>query len=166
VPPAACSIVAMPKTEPLERLRKICRSLPDTKETLKWGKPHFVVAEKIFTGFDPNDGEPSIGFKLEMDHAAVVVQSPGFERAPYVGHKGWVTAYPERVKDWDVLEEMVRESYRLIAPKKSLAKLEAGAAAAPAAKARAAKAAKVAKKTPRAKAAKKAAKKAPRRPAR
>jgi predicted DNA-binding protein (MmcQ/YjbR family) len=163
VPPVACSIVAMPKTEPLERLRKICRSLPDTKETLKWGKPHFVVAEKIFTGFDGSDGEPSIGFKLETDHAAAVVQSPGFERAPYVGHKGWVTAYPERVKDWDVLEEMVRESYRLIAPKKSLAKLEAVAAPAPTAKA---KAAKVAKKSPRAKAAKKAAKKAPRRPAR
>jgi predicted DNA-binding protein (MmcQ/YjbR family) len=158
VPPAACSIVAMPKTEPLERLRKICRSLPDTKETLKWGKPHFVVAEKIFTGFDPNDGEPSIGFKLEMDHAAVVVKSPGFERAPYVGHKGWVTAYPERVKDWDVLEEMVRESYRLIAPKRSLAKLEAGAAAAPAAKAKV--------KPKPAQVAKNPAKKAPRRLAR
>ncbi|MEO2016269.1 MAG: DUF1801 domain-containing protein [Fuerstiella sp.] len=32
--------------EVLERLRGICLSLPKTKETLTWGKPHFRVGEK------------------------------------------------------------------------------------------------------------------------
>ena len=35
----------------LARLRKICLALPDTKETLTWGEPHFRVGEKIFCGF-------------------------------------------------------------------------------------------------------------------
>ncbi len=31
-------------------MRKICLSLPDTKETLTWGEPHFRVGDKIFAG--------------------------------------------------------------------------------------------------------------------
>ena len=66
-----------------------------------------------------------------------MVRRPGFSRAPYVGHKGWVSADVERVKDWDELGALIHESYRLIAPKKTLAKWQGEAAAkAPAASAR------------------------------
>ncbi|MFN0006698.1 MAG: hypothetical protein ACKVXR_02230 [Planctomycetota bacterium] len=40
----------------LARFRAICLSLPDTKETLTWGKPHFRVGEKIFAGFGDEGG--------------------------------------------------------------------------------------------------------------
>ena len=36
----------------LNRMREICLALPDTKETMTWGKPHFRVIEKIFAGCD------------------------------------------------------------------------------------------------------------------
>jgi predicted DNA-binding protein (MmcQ/YjbR family) len=107
----------------LERMRKICLSLPDTKETPTWGSPHFRVGEKIFAGCGEEKGKGSIGFKLEMAHAAAIVSRPGFSRAPYVGHKGWVSLDVQSVSDWDEVRELVHESYRLIAPKKSLAKL-------------------------------------------
>ena len=71
----------------------------------------------------------TVGFKLEMDHADAMVRRPGFSRAPYVGHKGWVSADVERVKDWDELGALIHESYRLIAPKKTLAKWQGEAAA-------------------------------------
>jgi len=48
----------------LERFRKICLELPNTKETITWGEPHFRVGEKIFAGYGEKDGHPSIGFKL------------------------------------------------------------------------------------------------------
>ena len=111
----------------LAKIRKICLSLPDTKETMTWGKPHFRVGEKIFAGYAEENGKCVVGFKLEMAHASIAVQVPGFSRAPYVGHKGWVSLETDSVKDWDEVREMILESYRLIAPKKSLAKLAAAA---------------------------------------
>ena len=114
----------------LERVRAICLALPDTKETLTWGKPHFRVGEKIFCGFGDEGGGASIGFKLEADHAAAIVAEPGFTRAPYVGHKGWVSLEAARVRDWTRVAALIAESYRLIAPKRSLAKLSAAPPAA------------------------------------
>jgi len=103
----------------LAKIRKICLSFPDTKETMTWGKPHFRVGEKIFAGYGEENGKHVVGFKLEMAHASIAV--------PYVGHKGWVSLETDSVKDWDEVREMILESYRLIAPKKSLAKLHAAA---------------------------------------
>ena len=111
------------KSSALEQMRRICLALPDTKETLTWGKPHFRVADKIFAGYGEEDKIPTIGFKLEMNHAATIIKVPGFSRAPYVGHKGWVSMDASGVKDWSLVRELILESYRLIAPKKSLAKL-------------------------------------------
>jgi predicted DNA-binding protein (MmcQ/YjbR family) len=112
------------KQKLLEQVRDICLALPDTKETLTWGKPHFRVKEKIFAGFDTESEVPTVGFKLEMKHQAQVLKDPRFQRAPYVGHKGWVDMDVSGIKDWDEVKALIVESYRLIAPKKSLAALD------------------------------------------
>jgi predicted DNA-binding protein (MmcQ/YjbR family) len=115
----------MAKTSPaLARVRRICLSLPDTKETLTWGEPHFRVGEKIFAGYGEEDGRGTVGFKLEMAHADYVVLDPRFRRAPYVGQHGWVSMDAASVDDWDEVRKLILESYRLIAPKRSLAKLD------------------------------------------
>jgi predicted DNA-binding protein (MmcQ/YjbR family) len=110
----------------LAKMREICLSLPDTKETLTWGEPHFRVGEKIFAGCGDEKGRLTLGFKLEMDHADALVQDPRFHRAPYVGHKGWVSMDAGKIRSWKEVRLLVLESYRLIAPRKTLAKLEAG----------------------------------------
>jgi predicted DNA-binding protein (MmcQ/YjbR family) len=107
-----------------KKVREIYLSLPDTKETPTWGSPHFRVGEKIFGGFDEEQGRTIIGFKLEMEHAAAMIASdPRFARAPYVGHKGWVKMDVTDVKDWDEVRTLVQQSYRLIAPKRLVAQL-------------------------------------------
>jgi len=113
----------------LAKMRGICLSLPDTQETLTWGEPHFRVGEKIFAGCGNEKDRLTIAFKLEMDHADLVVQDPRFHRAPYVGHKGWVSMDASGIRDWEEVRALVLESYRLIAPKRTVAKL--GAAPAP-----------------------------------
>lgn len=112
------------------KVREVYLSLPDTEETPTWGSPHFRVAGKIFGGLgEEKDGRTTIGLKLEMDHAdALVASDPRFTRAPYVGHKGWVRFDVTQVVDYREVELLVRESYRLIAPKRTLAKLTPGAA--------------------------------------
>lgn len=112
------------RVNPLTTIRKLCLAFPDSVETETWGKPHFRVKDKIFAGFGDEDGVPTLGFKLEMDHAAQVIKIPGFRKAKYVGHKGWVSMDVSDVQDWSTVAEMLEESYRLIAPKRSLAQLD------------------------------------------
>jgi len=116
----------------LDQMRAICLALPETRETLTWGQPHFRVGEKIFAGCGEEKGRVVIGFKLDMDHADAIIQDPRFWRAPYVGHKGWVSMDAGGVDDWDEVRPLVLESYRLIAPRRTVARLDGGAA--PAAK--------------------------------
>lgn len=111
-------------TTALKKIRQICLSLPDTKETFTWGSPHFRVDDKIFAGFGDEGGKTVLGFKLEMEIASVIIDDPRFRRAPYVGHKGWVSMDVSTVKDWGEVRALLLESYRLIAPKRTLAKLE------------------------------------------
>ena len=115
----------MPTTKSLlQKLRKICLALPDAHETITWGKPHFRVKNKIFCGFGDEDGKPVAGFKLEMAHAAEIINDDRFWRAPYVGHKGWVSMDLSTVTDWDEVRCLILESFQLIAPKRTLAKLD------------------------------------------
>jgi hypothetical protein len=45
-----------------------------------------------------------------------------FYRPPYVGGKGWIGVRLDRDVDWGEIDRIVRDSYRLVAPK-TLARL-------------------------------------------
>ena len=122
--------MAQPSTV-LAKMREICLSLPDTKETLTWGEPHFRVGEKIFAGCGEEKGRLTLGFKLERPHAEAILDDPRFHRAPYVGHAGWVSMDASGIRDWDEVRALVHESYRLIAPKRCIARMAAAKAATP-----------------------------------
>ncbi len=73
----------------LDHVSKICLSLPDTELTMTWGAPHFRVANKIFCGCGKGKEGTALVFKLEIEHADILVSNdPRFTRSPYVGHKG------------------------------------------------------------------------------
>ena len=119
----------------LKKHRTICLALPNTKETLSWGSPHFRVGEKIFSGFGEEKGRGiAIGFKLEMDHADAVIQDPRFWRAPFVGRYGWVSMAVTPKTNWRQVKAFVEESYRLIAPRPKAPKAAKARTAKPAAK--------------------------------
>ena len=101
---------------------------PETKVTMTWGEPHFRVGDKIFGGWGAHkDGRYSMGAKLDKDkQAALVASDPRFAVAPYVGKHGWVTFTPGDDPDVGELEALLLESYRNIASKAQLAKLDAG----------------------------------------
>ena len=121
----------MADSKVLAKMKEICLSLPDTKLTMTWDQPHFRVGEKIFAGCGEEKGRLTIGFKLEMEHADEILRDPRFSRAPYVGHKGWVSMDASRIKDWKEVRKLILESYRLIAPKRTLAKLKTTSARGP-----------------------------------
>lgn len=110
----------MTATDPvLEKLRRICLALPNTKETPTWGHPHFRVGEKIFTGYGQEYGNnrPSISAKVTMDEqqALIAADPDRFFVPPYVGKKGWVGIYMDGRLDWSMVETLVEKSYRNVA---------------------------------------------------
>ena len=76
----------MSKLDPiLTKMRETCLSLPDTKETLTWGQPHFRVGDKIFSGYGEEKGKKVVGFivpkKLLAKLAAATAAVPAPSKA-------------------------------------------------------------------------------------
>lgn len=112
--------------EVLDRLRSVALALPNTKETLTWGMPHIRVGEKIFCGCAEINGRPSLGLKMEKNESVMLMKAPGVEKAPYSRPgDGWVVIDPNVFDDWDEIERLIVDSFRLIAPKRTVALLDA-----------------------------------------
>lgn len=48
-----------------------------------------------------------------------------FIRPPYVGHRGWLGIRMDRLIDWTELAELCEDAYRVVAPKRLVAQLDA-----------------------------------------
>ncbi len=108
----------------LERIEAMAARLPETErvDVEAWdGHPTFRVRGKNFV-FTNVEGD-RMTVKLDREEAAAVVASePGAEPAGYgLGRHGWVVLElpPDPDEEhWQRLEEWVRTSYTLVAPKK------------------------------------------------
>lgn len=106
---------------PVERVRRLCLKLPEAYEEETWGEATFRVRKKIFAmagGHGP--AKPAVSVKVSReDQEALLAQGDPFFFPGYVGTKGWigVDLTSHRV-DWAELEELITESFRLIAPKR------------------------------------------------
>jgi hypothetical protein len=115
----------------LSRIRAICLSLPEATERSFGGHtaPAFRVREKLFV----MTSEDGTSMTLKGDRgvqASLIAADPDRYFSPkYVGPKGWVGVQLTRPAgiDWDELEELIMESYCLIAPKKLAAQVVADA---------------------------------------
>ncbi len=117
-------------TRPITRLRKICLALPEAHEVEAWGEPTFRVRNKIFAMFaSPSNhhgrGRPAVWLKAAPGEQAWRVRGApeNFFVPPYVGPSGWVGAWLDEAANWDEIRSLVRNAYRLIAPKKLAALL-------------------------------------------
>lgn len=113
-------MIDAPPASPTARLRAICLALPEAIEKEAWGDPTFRVRERIFAMEKRGDGRVSVWCKAPVGSQGILVGADPelFFVPPYVGHKGWVGMRLDRGPDWDEVAEIVRRSYRLIAPKR------------------------------------------------
>ena len=114
----------------IERLRKICLALPEATEQEAWSEPTWRVKGKMFAQMDDHHhgGQHCsvwLPSTLEAQEALVAADARRFFRPAYVGHKGWVGVVLDTKPDWAIVEELVREAYRRIAPPKLTAQLDA-----------------------------------------
>jgi predicted DNA-binding protein (MmcQ/YjbR family) len=105
----------------MQRLEEIVRRLPEAVrvDIEEWGgEPTFRVRGKNFIFTNPEAS--GLGVKLPKEEAAAVVATdPAVEPSGYgLGRHGWINVTVGRDTDWQQLEEWVRTSYTLVAPKK------------------------------------------------
>ncbi|WP_166346693.1 MmcQ/YjbR family DNA-binding protein [Phytoactinopolyspora limicola] len=116
--------------DPLERLRRLCLALPETTERPSHGEPTwFVRDKKVFVTYADHHHDDRLGFWCAAPPGVqeeLVAEDPErFFRPPYVGHRGWLGVRLDVPVDWDEIAEIVRDAYRLVAPKTLVAQLDA-----------------------------------------
>lgn len=116
----------------LGRVRAIALAFPDAAEKVSHGRPAFFT-KKIFGYYGASvraEGE-------WVQHGQAIVIVPDTEEAPalrddprvfvpaYLGAYGWLGVDLDADTDWDEVAELLDASYRLTAPKRSIAALDA-----------------------------------------
>ena len=118
-------------SSPLARLRKVCLALPEAHEVEAWGEPTFRVKNKIFAMYASANthhggGRHAVWCKAAPVNQRLMVDAEPdrFFVPPYVGPSGWIGVWLDRNIDWTELADLLRDSYRMIAPKKLLVRLK------------------------------------------
>ena len=118
----------MRKADAYRRVGKICLALPQAVNKPFGGHttPCYRVGEKIFCG-TRQAKRPGLNLKAApgVQQALVASDPERFFVPPYSGPKGWVGVWLDVDQDWDEIAELIEESYRLIAPRKLVAQLDA-----------------------------------------
>jgi predicted DNA-binding protein (MmcQ/YjbR family) len=112
-----------------EKVRAFALALPEAYEDFPWGDTVIKVNKKIFvflgTDEPAQERAPAFGVKLPESHGHALTVEGAAPSGYGLGRAGWVTipldgALPET----EVLLEWVEESYRAVAPKRSIRLLD------------------------------------------
>src|SRR5689334_22227513 len=115
----------------LVRLSKICLALPEAVREVHGSHAAFLVRKKTFAYFLNNHhGDGIVGVTCKVfpgDNTALIAAQPErFYMPAYIGPKGWVALRLDRGEvDWVEVTELVACSYRLVAPKRLAAMVQA-----------------------------------------
>ncbi len=105
----------------LDRVRRICASIPGTVETISHGAPTFFTPKRVFVMFVDNhhhDGHVAVWIPTGPGvQAALIEEAPDtYFRPPYVGVRGWVGVELAKVTD-EQLGALLREAFQAVAEK-------------------------------------------------
>jgi hypothetical protein len=119
--------------DPVERIRALSLSSPEFSEKEAWAEATFRVRDNLFAQVEDNhhnSGRLALWCKAKPGLQEILVETrpDRYFRPPYVGHRGWVGILlrPEpSPEDWEEIEDLIDDAYRLTAPKRVLALLDA-----------------------------------------
>jgi predicted DNA-binding protein (MmcQ/YjbR family) len=100
----------------VDSVRKYCLSFPRATENLQWGDDLcFKIGGKIFSivGLD----NPRLCFKCTPETFAELIEREDIRPAPYVGRYKWVMLDRFDAVRGDELEDLIRQSYEMVAAK-------------------------------------------------
>ncbi len=102
----------------VEEIRKYCLAFPDATENLQWGDDLcFKVRGKIFATVSLTAVPQKLCFKCTPEVFAELTERADIHPAPYVGRYSWVMLDRLDALRHDELEDMIRQSYEMVATK-------------------------------------------------
>lgn len=122
-----CNARVAPSRSTRSRILRFALALPDAYEDHPWGEDVAKVGRKVFVFLGmPDSDDPGMTVKLAESHEQAL-SVPGAAPTGYgLGRSGWVTLpFRETTPPLDVLKDWVEESYRIVAPKRLVAQLDA-----------------------------------------
>ncbi|BDI32127.1 phosphoribosylglycinamide formyltransferase [Capsulimonas corticalis] len=119
----------MQANNPLDLLRRLCLSLPETNERPSHGEAAwFIRDKKMFMMYADHHHDDRVAFwcaaPMGAQDAMVQAEPTRFFSPPYVGCRGWIGVWLDIPVDWDEIAKIVADAYRTVAPKKLAELLE------------------------------------------
>lgn len=116
----------------LARVRELAMRFPDVAEKVSHGRPAFFT-KKVFAYYGASLKGPE-GDWVQHPHAVVVLAEPDDRHAlledprvflpAYLAPSGWVGIDLDGGSDWVEVSELLDASFRLTAPRQSVARLD------------------------------------------
>jgi predicted DNA-binding protein (MmcQ/YjbR family) len=110
-------------------VREFALGFPEAWEDFPWGESVVKVRKKVFVFLGRSD-DPNVAFGLSVklpESGEAALTLPNTEPTGYgLGRAGWISARfgPDDRPDLELLLEWVDESYRAVAPKSLVKKLD------------------------------------------
>ena len=97
--------------------RKLALHFPEASEAAHMGHPDFRVGGKIFAILAVDSLPPKLCFKCTPEKFAELVEHPEIIPAPYLGRYKWVLLQRLDGLRTAKVEDLIRESYRMVQAK-------------------------------------------------
>ena len=113
----------------LERLTRIAEVLPEAEVTRHDRHARLAVRDRTFAWLtDDHHGDGILGVTVkatpEEGEMLLAADADRFYRPSYLGARGWIALRLDTGDvDWDEVADLVTGSYRLVAPKRLVARL-------------------------------------------
>jgi predicted DNA-binding protein (MmcQ/YjbR family) len=111
----------------LDWLRRYCKTLPHTTETVQWGSDLvFKIGGKMYAVTPTEPAKVCLSFKCSPEDFADLTERPGIIPAPYMARAQWVALETEDALNAAELKKLLRQAYELVMaklPKKTQAEL-------------------------------------------
>ncbi|MGB0112148.1 MAG: MmcQ/YjbR family DNA-binding protein [Ilumatobacteraceae bacterium] len=118
-------------TTPLNAVRKIALSLPETTERLSHGSPTwFIRDKKTFVTYHENHHGDGNGYAIwcaappGVQEQMIEAEPERYYRPAYVGHRGWIGLRLDIDRDDEEIAAVITEAYRCVAPKTLVKQLD------------------------------------------
>src|SRR6266566_6641819 len=112
----------------IDSVRTFCLSFPHASENLQWGEELcFKVGGKLFAVLGLSSVPPRLTFKCDPESFAELTEREGISPARYVGRYKWATLERLDVLDDLELQDIIRQSYEMVATKAKVPARKSGA---------------------------------------
>jgi predicted DNA-binding protein (MmcQ/YjbR family) len=103
----------------LAALRRSCEGLPEVTEVIDgFGHTTFKVRGRSFLIAGMGEAGLDLAIKADPMTQEVLVRQGPYFRTPYIGQHGWVSITDPLGGDWEEIGELLRDAYRLAAPRR------------------------------------------------